>query len=75
MNLGALTVFAFVSSITPGPNNVMLWASGLNFGVRRTMAHLAPQEKHAVSHRGQAVRAMEPHLRRLLADSGEFPEE
>ena len=41
MNLGALAVFAFVSSITPGPNNVMLWASGLNFGMRRTAAHLA----------------------------------
>ena len=41
MNLGAVAVFAFVSSITPGPNNVMLWASGLNFGLRRTTAHLA----------------------------------
>lgn len=41
MNFGALAVFAFVSSITPGPNNVMLWASGLNFGLRRTAAHLA----------------------------------
>ena len=40
MNLGAVAVFAFVSSITPGPNNVMLWASGLNFGLRRTVAHL-----------------------------------
>jgi threonine/homoserine/homoserine lactone efflux protein len=41
VNLGAVAVFAFVSSITPGPNNVMLWASGLNFGLRRTTAHLA----------------------------------
>jgi threonine/homoserine/homoserine lactone efflux protein len=41
MNTGALAVFAFVSSITPGPNNVMLWASGLNFGFRRTVRHLA----------------------------------
>ena len=40
MNPGAVAVFAFVSSITPGPNNVMLWASGLNFGLRRTVAHL-----------------------------------
>lgn len=41
MNVGALALFAFVSSITPGPNNVMLWASGLNFGFRRTLAHIA----------------------------------
>ncbi len=41
MNLGALAVFAFVTSITPGPNNVMLWASGLNFGLRRTLPHIA----------------------------------
>jgi threonine/homoserine/homoserine lactone efflux protein len=34
-------MFAFVSSITPGPNNVMLWASGLNFGFRRTVRHIA----------------------------------
>lgn len=36
----AVTAFAFVSSITPGPNNTMLLASGVNFGVRRTMPHL-----------------------------------
>ena len=41
MKLGALASFAFVASITPGPNNVMLWASGLNFGMRRTIPHLA----------------------------------
>ena len=40
MNVAALTLFAFVSSITPGPNNVMLWASGLNYGFRRTLRHL-----------------------------------
>jgi threonine/homoserine/homoserine lactone efflux protein len=38
--LAALTLFAFVSSITPGPNNTMLMASGANFGVRRTVPHL-----------------------------------
>ena len=32
--------FAFVSSITPGPNNVLLWASGATFGFRRTMPHV-----------------------------------
>ena len=30
--LAALILFAFASSITPGPNNVMLLASGANFG-------------------------------------------
>lgn len=32
--------FAFVMSITPGPNNIMLWASGANFGFRRTLPHM-----------------------------------
>jgi len=36
----ALALFAFVSSITPGPNNLMLLASGLNFGVRRSFPHM-----------------------------------
>lgn len=35
-----LTGFAFVSSITPGPNNMMLMASGANFGIRRTVPHM-----------------------------------
>ncbi len=35
----ALVAFAFVMSITPGPNNVMLMASGVNFGMRRTLPH------------------------------------
>jgi threonine/homoserine/homoserine lactone efflux protein len=34
-------VFAFVGSITPGPNNLMLMASGVNYGVRRTLPHMA----------------------------------
>lgn len=38
--LGPLALFALVSSITPGPNNVMLAASGLNFGLRRSVPHL-----------------------------------
>lgn len=37
--LPAFALFAFVSSITPGPNNTMLLASGVNFGFRRTMPH------------------------------------
>jgi len=36
----ALIVFAFVTSITPGPNNLMLLASGVNFGFRRTIPHM-----------------------------------
>jgi threonine/homoserine/homoserine lactone efflux protein len=37
--LAAFTLFAFVSSITPGPNNTMLLASGVNFGFRRSLPH------------------------------------
>jgi threonine/homoserine/homoserine lactone efflux protein len=36
----ALSLFALVSSITPGPNNLMLMASGANFGFRRTIPHM-----------------------------------
>ncbi len=36
----ALLTFAFVSSITPGPNNLMLMASGANFGFQRTIPHM-----------------------------------
>jgi threonine/homoserine/homoserine lactone efflux protein len=36
----ALVAFAFVSSVTPGPNNLMLMASGANFGFRRTVPHM-----------------------------------
>lgn len=36
----ALVLFAFASSITPGPNNIMLLASGANFGLRRTAPHM-----------------------------------
>lgn len=38
--LAALFIFALTSSITPGPNNMMLLASGVNFGFRRTIPHL-----------------------------------
>ena len=36
----ALVGFAFATSATPGPNNVMLLASGVNFGFRRTIPHM-----------------------------------
>ena len=32
--------FAFASSVTPGPNNLMLMASGANYGLRRTLPHM-----------------------------------
>ena len=36
----ALLGFAFVTSVTPGPNNMMLLASGVNFGFARTIPHM-----------------------------------
>ena len=36
----AFALFAFVSSITPGPNNLMLLASGMNFGFRASVPHM-----------------------------------
>jgi threonine/homoserine/homoserine lactone efflux protein len=38
--LVALLGFAFVGSVSPGPNNAVLWASGLRFGFRRTVPHV-----------------------------------
>lgn len=38
--LWALAAFSFVSAVTPGPNNVMLWASGVQFGLPRTIPHI-----------------------------------
>lgn len=35
-----LAIFALASSVTPGPNNIMLLASGANFGLRRTLPHM-----------------------------------
>jgi threonine/homoserine/homoserine lactone efflux protein len=37
----ALCVYALATSITPGPNNVILAASGANFGLRRTVPNMA----------------------------------
>jgi len=39
--LATLATFAFVTSATPGPNNIMLTASGANFGFVRTLPHIA----------------------------------
>jgi len=35
-----LVGFSLVSAGTPGPNNVLLWASGATFGLRRTLPHI-----------------------------------
>ncbi|KXF89330.1 hypothetical protein AT574_18065 [Phaeobacter inhibens] len=36
----ALAAFVFGTVFTPGPNNLMLMASGANFGFRRSLPHL-----------------------------------
>jgi threonine/homoserine/homoserine lactone efflux protein len=38
--LPAAALFALVTTITPGPNNTMLLASGVNFGLKRTVPHV-----------------------------------
>ena len=37
----AFVVFAAVMSFTPGPNNIMVLSSGLTYGFRRTLPHIA----------------------------------
>lgn len=37
----AYVVFAAVMAYTPGPNNIMLLSSGLTYGFRRTVPHIA----------------------------------
>jgi threonine/homoserine/homoserine lactone efflux protein len=37
----AFLMFAVVMFFTPGPNNVMLMSSGLTYGFRRTLPHMA----------------------------------
>jgi len=36
----AILIFAISSTVTPGPNNIMIMTSGLNFGIKRSMPHL-----------------------------------
>ncbi len=38
--LVALVAFAFVGTVSPGPNNTVLWVSGLRFGFRPTIPHI-----------------------------------
>ena len=35
-----LMTYVATMSVTPGPNNIMLAASGVNFGFRRTLPHM-----------------------------------
>jgi threonine/homoserine/homoserine lactone efflux protein len=37
----AVAVFTFATAFTPGPNNIMVTASGVNFGFARTIPHMA----------------------------------
>src|SRR4030081_3439866 len=39
--LMAFVIFATVMFFTPGPNNIMLLSSGLTYGFRRTLPHVA----------------------------------
>ncbi len=39
--LYAFVIFAVVMFFTPGPNNIMLLSSGLTYGFRRTIPHIA----------------------------------
>ena len=39
-SLVGLAVFGFVTSVTPGPNNTYLLTSGMNFGVRKSLAYV-----------------------------------
>ncbi|MDO9411161.1 MAG: LysE family translocator [Pseudolabrys sp.] len=37
----ALALFTFATAFSPGPNNIMVTASGVNFGFVRTIPHMA----------------------------------
>ena len=39
-DLLAVVAFAFAGTVSPGPNNTLLWASGMRFGFRRTLPHV-----------------------------------
>ena len=39
---GPIVLYTVVTSITPGPNNLMLLSSGVRFGVRRSVRPGAP---------------------------------
>jgi threonine/homoserine/homoserine lactone efflux protein len=37
----AIIIFAITTCVTPGPNNAMIMASGLNYGIRRSLPHFS----------------------------------
>jgi len=39
MDYLALIVFIIATSITPGPNNILILASGVNYGIKRSLPH------------------------------------
>ncbi|NQV68941.1 MAG: LysE family translocator [Pseudohongiella sp.] len=41
MEYAAIIAFAITTCVTPGPNNTMIMASGLNYGIRRSLPHFA----------------------------------
>ncbi len=41
MEYAAIIVFAITTCVTPGPNNAMIMASGLNYGIRRSLPHFS----------------------------------
>ena len=40
MEIIPIILFCFSTSVTPGPNNIMLMSSGLNYGFKRSVPHL-----------------------------------
>lgn len=39
MDYVALILFIFATAITPGPNNILILASGVNYGIKRSLPH------------------------------------
>ncbi len=35
----SLLLFAIAATVTPGPNNIMILSSGMNYGIRRSLPH------------------------------------
>ena len=74
--LTALALYAFVMTITPGPNNLMLTTSGLIFGMARTWPHIlgipfgVAVQLTAVGAGLGAVFALEPRIQLFLKAIG-----
>lgn len=39
MDILAVLLFCISSMVTPGPNNIMIMSSGLNFGIKPSLPH------------------------------------